>query len=287
MGLEKLPPEWQLFIFNEIEKEHKRRYRKSISKKKEAPIVELESFEVKESEILITLRNIDNRPANIFSIDLMKVLKQPRIESHFLDEKIKVWERIDKGTQPETFTILQGKTFTCSMRLTEPLEVDHEYMLELRMGTCHEPHPYEPEIKITKEVGWGFLLNYDGKEVKKVAMMNFEQAEAFWRKIMAQAEKWLEAFPRKGKKLLLLSFILGLLFWLGTLSLLHIFFILTGFIGLLLVLKGWRSACKGKSGFKSSLIGGILLLSSLSGFAAGILAIIGGFLSKKPTFRNK
>ncbi|MEM3407689.1 MAG: hypothetical protein QXL51_04790 [Candidatus Aenigmatarchaeota archaeon] len=96
MGLEKLPPEWQLFIFNEIEKEHKRRYRKSISKKKEAPIVELESFEVKELEILITLRNIDNRPANIFSIDLMKVLKQPRIENHFLDEKIKVWERIER-----------------------------------------------------------------------------------------------------------------------------------------------------------------------------------------------
>ena len=102
--------------------------------------------------------------------------------------------------------------------------------------------------------------------------------------------------PRSGCTLLLVAFVLGLIFWLVLLFMalvgISITFrgvsisigmktILLGLIGWISTLIGWRKADRGESALKVGVLGGVLMLFTLSPIP-GILAIVGGVRSRKP-----
>ena len=74
-------------------------------RKVEAALIDLESFEVKDSRAVITIKNVDARPATIIRVNLWKVLKKPVIKSGLLSEKIMFFERVDRKTRPNVFTV--------------------------------------------------------------------------------------------------------------------------------------------------------------------------------------
>ena len=272
----------------EIEAKKRARARGRVYREVKPSIVELVDFKVESLRSTVTVKNVDSQPATIMSVNCWKVLKQLKIESRFFGEKIKVREKIDKGTQPETFTVFPRETLTFTMCLIEPLEIGRDYVLELRMGEHTEPHPEIEEAEIVYKLGWIYLLNFNGKEVKRIAVMELAQAWAFWRKVKKNAEAWLENFPRKGRKLLLINSILGLPSWLILIfAFPSIPLILAGFIGWILILDGWRKASKGKSALRVGVIGGALMLDTILGFIPGVLAMIGAVLSKRSPWTNK
>jgi hypothetical protein len=265
----------------EAEEKAKARRRKKY-RKVEPALIDLESFEVKDSRAVITVKNVDVRPATIIRVNLWKVLRKPVIKSGLLTERIIFFERVDRETRPNVFTVLPSQVLNVEMSLTETLAEGMDYVLDFYMGSYEEPDLDYPELTRTRELGWAFLITFKDKRFEKVAIMNSGQAKEFWNKVRAEVDELLRRYPRRGKNILMISslfaiLLLGMLFYFYNPLLIFI-----GFIGWLLVLAGWRKAKNGKSALGHSLAGGLFMILSGICFIPGILAIIGGLMSKRP-----
>jgi len=265
----------------EAEEKAKARRRKKY-RKVEPALIDLESFEVKDSRAVITVKNVDVRPATIIRVNLWKVLRKPVIKSGLLTERIIFFERVDRETRPNVFTVLPSQVLNVEMSLTETLAEGMDYVLDFYMGSYEEPDLDYPELTRTRELGWAFLITFKDKRFEKVAIMNSGQAKEFWNKVRAEVDELLRRYPRRGKNILMISslfaiLLLGMLFYFYNPLLIFI-----GFIGWLLVLAGWRKAKNGKSAFGHSLAGGLFMILSGICIIPGILAIIGGLMSKRP-----
>jgi hypothetical protein len=268
----------------EAEEKAKARRRKKYWKVEPA-LIDLESFEVKDSTAVITVKNVDVRPATIIRVNLWKVLRKPVIKSGLLSERIIFFERVDKETRPNVFTVFPSHVLNVEMSLTETLAEGMDYMLDFYMGSYEEPDLDYPELTRTRELGWAFLITFKGKGLEKVAVMNSDQAKEFWNKVRVEVDELLRRYPRRGKNILMISSLLAILL----LGMLFYFYnpllIFIGFIGWLLVSVGWRKAKNGKSAFGHSLAGGLFMILSGICFIPGIMAIIGGLVSKRPKSR--
>jgi hypothetical protein len=265
----------------EAEEKAKARRRKKY-RKVEPALIDLESFEVKDSRAVITVKNVDVRPATIIRVNLWKVLRKPVIKSGLLTERIIFFERVDRETRPNVFTVLPSQVLNVEMSLTETLAEGMDYVLDFYMGSYEEPDLDYPELTRTRELGWTFLITFKDKRFEKVAIMNSDQAKEFWNKVRAEVDELLRRYPRRGKNILMISSLFAILL-LGMLF--HFYnplLIFIGFIGWLLVLAGWRKAKNGKSAFGHSLAGGLFMILSGICIIPGILAIIGGLMSKRP-----
>jgi hypothetical protein len=272
----------------EAEEKAKARRRKKY-RKVEPPLLDLEGFEVKDSRAVITVKNVDVRPATVIRVSLWKVLRKPVIKSGLLTERVIFFERVDRETRPDAFTVPPSQVLNIEMSLTETLAEGMDYMLDFYMGSYEEPDLGYPDLDYleftrTHELGWAFLITFKDKRFEKVAIMDADQAEEFWNKVRAEADELLRKYPRRGKNILMISSLLAILLLL--IGMLFYFYnpllIFIGFIGWLLVLAGWRKAKNGRSAFGHSLAGGLLMILSGICFVPGILAIIGGLMSKRP-----
>ena len=99
---------------------------------------------------------------------------------------------------------------------------------------------------------------------------------------------------RPGSICLLLAFVLGLVFWavvsffalagaviLPFLAPLIMIVPVLGLIGWIFALIGWRKADRGESALAEGIVGGVLMLLTGFLFIPGILAIVGGALSRE------
>jgi hypothetical protein len=271
----------------EAEEKAKARRRKKY-RKVEPPLLDLESFEVKDSRAVITIKNVDVRPATVIRVSLWKVLRKPVIKSGLLTERVILFERVDRETRPDAFTVPPSQVLNIEMSLTETLAEGMDYALVFYMGSYEEHLDYPDldylELTMIHELGWVFLITFKDKRFEKVAIMNAEQAAEYWNKVRAEADELLRKYPRRGKNILMISSLLAILLLL--VGILFYFYnpllIFIGFIGWLLVLAGWRKAKNGRSAFGHSLAGGLLMILSGICFVPGILAIIGGLMSKRP-----
>jgi hypothetical protein len=268
----------------ELEAEEKAKARRRMKYRKVEPaLIDLESFEVRDSRAVIAVKNVDVRPATIIRVNLWKVLRKPVIKGGLLTERIIFFERVDKETRPNVFTVLPSQVLNVEMNLTETLAEGIDYVLDFYMGSYEEPELGYPELTRVRELGWAFLITFKDKRFEKVAIMSSDQAKEFWNKVRAEVNELLRKYPRRGKNILMVSSLLAILLLLG------MFFysynpllIFIGFIGWLLVLMGWRKAKNGRSALGHSLAGGLFMILSGICFIPGILAIIGGLISKRP-----
>jgi hypothetical protein len=268
----------------ELEAKEKTKARRRMKYWKIEPaLIDLESFEVKDSRAIISVRNVDVRPATIIRVNLWKVLRKPVIKSGLLTERIIFFERIDRGTRPNAFTVPPSQVLNVEMNLTETLAEGMDYVLDFYMGSYEETDLDYPEFTRRRELGWAFLITFKDKRFEKVAIMNPDQVKEFWNKVRAEIDELLKKYPRRGKNILMSSSLLSILL---LLAMLFYFYnpllILSGFIGWLFVLAGWKKAKNGKSAFGHSLAGGLFMILSGVCFIPGILAIIGGLISKRP-----
>jgi hypothetical protein len=266
----------------EAEEKAKARRRKKY-RKVEPALLDLESFEVKDSRAVITVKNVDVRPATVIRVSLWKVLRKPVIKSGLLTERVILFERVDRETRPDVFTVLPSQVLNIEMSLTETLAEGMNYALVFYMGSYEEHYLDYLELTRIHELGWVFLITFKDKRFEKVAIMNAEQAEEFWNKVRAEANELLRKYPRRGKNILMISSLFAILLLVGMFFYFYNpLLIFIGFIGWLLVLAGWRKAKNGRSAFGHSLAGGLLMILSGICFVPGILAIIGGLMSKRP-----
>ena len=150
-------------------------------------MVELAELKVEGLRLTLTVKNVDEKPASVMKVNCWKILKHPRIERRFLRKKVRVREKIDREVQPEMFTIFPGETLTFTMWLAEPFKAGWDYAVELCMGEYWEPLEIDEDLVAIHRLGWMYLLNFDGREVRKVAKMSLSQAEAFWLRLKMKA----------------------------------------------------------------------------------------------------
>lgn len=274
---------WKYYVFKRIqdESEVEKMHKSSETKIREVkpPAIDLEEFRVENSRAIVTIKNTDTRPATVFGINLWKVLDRPIIESRFFGEEIWMSKRINRSSDPETFTIPPSETTTIEISLSEPLD-GLEYVLEFYMGK-HEEYVKSLGGVISYRLGWAFLLILKGERIEKVASMTLKQSEVYWEKIRYRAEEWLKKYPRRGKNILLSSSILGILLLPVVLLYINVYLGIIGFVGWVLSLVGWNRAKNGKSG-SIGVIGGIFMIITVACLIPGILAIIGGMMSRRP-----
>lgn len=271
----------------ELEAKEKAKIRRRKMYRKVTPaLIDLEGFEVKDSKAIITIKNVDARPATVFRVRLLKVLRRPMIETGLLSENIKFFERIDEESPQNVFTVFPSQSLKIELNLTETLADGVDYILEFYMGKYEEPDLEYPELTKTYDIGWAFLITFKDKVFEKKAVMDFDQVKEFWNTVKAEVDEWLKRYPRRGKNILLVSSLMAILLWLGMIFYSYnLLIIFIGFLGWLFSLAGWRNAKNGKSAVRSSLVGGLLMMFSGICFIPGILTIIGGLLSKRPRLK--